>query len=70
MATATIDGTAPAISCDHCVHTIKQAVSKLAGVTSVDADAESKHVTVIYDPDRVGEDQIKTTLSDEGYPLA
>ena len=69
MATATIDGTAPAISCDHCVHTIKRAVSRLMGVTSVHADVESKHVTVIYDPDRAGEEQIKTALSDEGYPL-
>lgn len=37
---------APAISCGHCVMTIKRKVSGLDGVASVDADPDTKMVTV------------------------
>ena len=60
--------TAPDISCDHCVATVKRAVGGLVGVISVDADHASKQVDVSFDPQRVSLDQIETTLSAAGYP--
>ncbi len=36
----------PAIGCDGCVKTIKTEVSQLPGVTQVDADVDTKMVTV------------------------
>ncbi len=36
----------PNISCGHCVMTIKRELSELPGVIEVDANVDSKHVTV------------------------
>ena len=60
--------TAPDISCGHCVATVKEAVGSLAGVSNVDADADTKRVRVSYDPSQISLDQITSTLSDAGYP--
>jgi copper chaperone CopZ len=59
--------TVPAISCNHCVHSIKTEVSEIAGVTSVEADAQSKVVTVAWDAPATW-DQIKATLTEIDYP--
>jgi cobaltochelatase CobN len=40
--------TVPAISCDHCVRSIKNELSELAGVQSVQADAATKSVSVTW----------------------
>ncbi|MBI2942152.1 MAG: heavy-metal-associated domain-containing protein [Chloroflexi bacterium] len=61
---------APDISCDHCVRTIKKAISELPGVRKVDASAATKVVQVTYDPAQLTRDRIETTLADEGYPVA
>ncbi len=45
----------PAISCGHCVHTIKMEVSDIPGVERVEADHESKMVTVAEHSGRLGE---------------
>ena len=34
----------PAISCEHCVHTIKTELSDLQGIARVEGDVESKQV--------------------------
>lgn len=39
----------PAIGCDGCVKTIKTEVSQLPGVKQVDADVNTKMVTVEWD---------------------
>ncbi len=56
----------PAISCAHCVHTIKTEVGELAGVRSVEADANTKVVTVNWDDPATWE-QIKATLTEIDY---
>jgi len=38
----------PNISCGHCVHTIQTELSEVEGVVMVEADAETKLVTVEY----------------------
>lgn len=59
----------PNISCNHCVHTIKMEVSELAGVQSVEADAESKQATIVFDAPAT-EEQIKALLAEINYPVA
>jgi copper ion binding protein len=56
----------PAISCDHCVHTIKKEVGELPGVKSVEADSNTKVVTIKWD-DPATWDQIKATLTEINY---
>ncbi|WP_374687140.1 heavy-metal-associated domain-containing protein [Promineifilum sp.] len=57
----------PAISCMHCVHTIKMEVSDIPGVDSVEADQESKMVTVSWH-DPANWEQIRRTLVEINYP--
>ena len=61
--------TAPDISCGHCVATVKEAVGGLAGVSGVEADADTKRVEVAFDPNRVSLAQIEAALDEAGYPV-
>ena len=49
---------------------IKRAVGKLPGVSSVEASASTKQVTVVYDPSRVSRQTIEKMMAEEGYPVA
>ena len=57
------------ISCNHCVMTIKNELSELAGVNSVTGDADQKQVTVEYDAPATL-DQILEKLEEINYPAA
>ena len=57
----------PDISCGHCVHTIQSEVGELPGVTSVQAQEDSKLVTVAFDAPATRE-QIEALLAEIGYP--
>ncbi|MBE0688933.1 MAG: heavy-metal-associated domain-containing protein [Anaerolineae bacterium] len=59
----------PNISCGHCVMSIKNEVSELAGVSSVEADRETKQVTVKWDAPASWE-KIQALLSEINYPPA
>lgn len=59
--------TVPNISCGHCVHTIKMELGDIAGVQRVDADEQSKQVTVVWD-EPASWDQIRNTLVEINYP--
>jgi copper chaperone len=66
MASKTV--TVPNISCSHCVMTIKREVGELEGVTRVDADPESKQVTVQWqEPPRTWSD-IRSLLEEINFP--
>ena len=60
----------PDISCDHCKHSIEEAVSALAGVESVEVGIESKVVAVEFDDTSVSPDEIVTAIEDQGYEVA
>ena len=62
--------TAPDISCDHCIATIRKALSKLAGVQFVGGNPQTKQVTIRYDPSVVELTAIEKAMEEEGYPLA
>ena len=57
----------PNISCAHCVHTIQTEVGELPGVKTVEANEQTKVVTIAFDPpaDRAG---IEALLAEIDYP--
>lgn len=59
--------TVPNISCGHCVHSIKMEVGEIAGVERVEADQESKRVTVVWDEPATWA-KIQQTLEEINYP--
>jgi len=59
----------PNISCGHCVMTIKNEVGELAGVRQVDADKDTRIVTVQWDAPATW-DQIRALLTEIDYPPA
>lgn len=58
----------PNISCGHCVMSIKREVGELAGVTLVEAAADSKMVTVKWDESATDWRAVKTLLGEINYP--
>ncbi len=57
----------PNISCMHCTHTIKTELSEIEGVSSVDADVQTRLVTVTFDVPAT-EQVLKDTLAEINYP--
>jgi copper chaperone len=67
MATSVLN--VPTISCEHCVNTITNALTPLAGVSSVSVDIPTKNVTVEYDEAAATVEQFKDVLAEEDYPV-
>ena len=59
----------PTISCGHCEKTITEALTPLAGVSSVSVDIPTRLVTVEYDAASASVDQFKDVLAEEDYPV-
>ena len=64
----TINFNGPAIQCHHCTHTVSMELSDLEGVSKVNADLESKIVTVEYDAPAT-EQEMRDTLAEINYPV-
>jgi len=61
--------TIPNISCGHCVNSIKNELSELDGVKTVEGSPEDKQVTVQWESPATL-DKIKETLKEINYPAA
>ena len=59
--------TVPNISCGHCVMSIKNELSEMEGVKSVDGNPESKSITVEWESPASLE-KIKETMKEINYP--
>jgi YHS domain-containing protein/copper chaperone CopZ len=57
----------PSISCDHCTRSIRNAVNTIVGVQSVQADSQTKIVTVVWKTPATW-DEINTRLTEIDYP--
>ncbi|MEJ2752850.1 MAG: heavy-metal-associated domain-containing protein [Candidatus Promineifilaceae bacterium] len=57
----------PNISCGHCTSTIELELSDLVGVTGVNADVDSKKVTVSWEEPATW-DSIQSLLTEINYP--
>ena len=58
----------PAISCNHCVMTIKRELGDLAGVSSVEGDPGTKDISVAFESPATQE-TIENLLAEIGYPV-
>ncbi|MBI3003155.1 MAG: heavy-metal-associated domain-containing protein [candidate division NC10 bacterium] len=58
----------PAIKCDGCATTIRQALGTVPGVEAVEVSIERKTVAVRYDPARVEEARLRAALAGAGFP--
>jgi copper chaperone len=59
----------PAISCAHCVMTIKRELGEIEGVKSVEGNLETKEITVEWGSPATME-KIKSALQEMNYPAA
>lgn len=62
----TVTYSIPNISCNHCVHTIQTEVSELTGVKSVEANAQTRQATVVFEPPAT-EEEIIALLKEINY---
>ncbi len=60
----------PAISCDHCKHTVESTLKQFDGVQDAIVDVANKRVALNYDPDKVALSKLEAALSEEGYDVA
>jgi copper chaperone len=65
----TVTYSVPAISCNHCTHTIELELGELEGVQVVKAEVDSKNVTITFD-NPASEEKIKALLAEIEYPVA
>jgi copper chaperone len=56
------------MTCDHCVLSVREEVSEVAGVSAVDVDLASGRVTVTGA--EVDEQAVRTAVADAGYQVA
>lgn len=61
--------TIPNISCGHCVMAVKNELSEMPGVQSVEGNPESKTVVVAWDAPASADD-IRAKLQEINYPAA
>ena len=59
----------PAISCGHCVMTIKRETQELPGVLAVEGSPQAKTATFTLESEAIL-DEVKKTLVEIGYPPA
>ena len=60
----------PAIRCEGCASSIREALGKVPGVEGTEVSVEHKTVAVRFDPARVDEVRIRTALQGAGFPAA
>ena len=65
-ATLNVEG----MTCGGCEATVKRALGQLEGVTSADADHESKSVRVTFDPAAVDLEAIGSRIEELGFTVA
>jgi copper chaperone CopZ len=64
---ATVEYIVPDISCEGCANAIKRAVSTLDGIKDVGVDVASRRVSVKYDDEVTGPEEIMVRIEDAGY---
>ena len=61
--------TVAGMTCQHCVMSVTEELSEIAGVSAVDVSLASGRVTVLADRD-VERDEIAAAVSEAGFELA
>ena len=60
--------TVTGMTCDHCVLSVREEVSEVAGVTDVDVDLASGRLTVSGRD--ISDDAVKAAVAEAGYGVA
>ena len=63
----TVTYSVPNISCNHCTHSITMELSDIEGVSEVDANVQTRLVTVKF-TEPATEEILKSTLATINYP--
>ena len=63
----TRDYTVSGMTCGHCVMSVREEVSEVAGVQSVDVDLASGRLTVTGE--RISDYAVKSAVADAGYEV-
>ena len=58
----------PEISCQHCVDTIKKALSEIENINLLEVDIDTKTVSIDYS-NEIDINQIQNLLLDQGYTI-
>lgn len=64
----TVTLSVPGMNCDLCPITIKKAISKVQGVTSVEASYDKKQAVVTFDDSKASIDALTKATANAGYP--
>ena len=64
----TVTLSVPGMNCDLCPITIKKAISKVPGVSSVEASFEKKQAVVTFDDKKTTVDELTKATANAGYP--
>jgi copper chaperone len=64
----TVTYTVPAIHCNHCAASIREEISEVEGVESVDVDLDSKVVTITAQ--QVDDAAVRAAIREAGYEAA
>ena len=57
------------MTCEHCVKSIKEALTQLNGVYEVIVDIGAKRVAIEFDEERMDIETLKGTIEDIGYKV-
>ncbi len=63
----TIQLKVPTIKCEGCVEKIRGALTKRPGIRMVEGDPDRKEITVTFNPDRLGDAEIRAAVADAGF---
>ncbi|GAB3695079.1 heavy-metal-associated domain-containing protein [Nocardiopsis oceani] len=66
---STVVYTVEGMSCGHCVNSVTEEVSEVAGVTDVKVDLEGKQVTVTGEG-QVDDSAVRAAIDEAGYEVA
>lgn len=67
-ATATATFTVSGMTCGHCVASVKEEVSEIPGVSSVEVDLETGRLVVVS-PDAVDPAAVRDAVDEAGYTV-
>ncbi|MGE5614105.1 MAG: heavy-metal-associated domain-containing protein [Bacillota bacterium] len=59
----------PSISCSICANRIKDGLGSMEGIESVDVDLKEQAVKVLYNPDIMQPQDIKSKIEEMGYEI-
>ena len=68
MKLATIELTAPDISCDKCKANIEGDLAREPGIGQVTVDVATQRVRITYDQQHTSPERLRARLSEIGYP--